>query len=94
VPRTAYATPCARTAFADCLEHPPLQNANGGLYPDIPTTIRRTYATQGLRGFYAGLGTNAIRILPGTCAFFVAYENLSWWIRSTADSRAAAAGDD
>lgn len=64
------------------------QNSNPTLYPDIPTTIKRTYATQGLRGFYAGLGTNALRILPGTCAFFVAYENLSYFFRTTAARRA------
>ncbi|CED83694.1 mitochondrial fad carrier protein [Phaffia rhodozyma] len=65
-----------------------IQSSNPTLYPNIPTTIRLTYASSGLRGFYNGLGTNAIRILPGTCAFFVAYENLSWLFRREALKRA------
>lgn len=71
----------------------PPQNSTPALYPDIPTTLRRVYATQGLRGFYNGLGTNALRILPGTCAFFVAYENLSWLFRTQAEKRAGDRGE-
>lgn len=43
---------------------------------------------EGLRSFYRGLGTNALRILPGTCTTFVVYENLVWAFRSVAISRA------
>ncbi|GAA5833060.1 hypothetical protein JCM5353_006761 [Sporobolomyces roseus] len=43
-------------------------------YTSIPDVIRRTYAHEGLRGFYKGIATNAVRILPGTCVTFVVYE--------------------
>lgn len=33
---------------------------------------------------YKGLGTNALRILPGTCTTFVVYENLVWAFRTLA----------
>lgn len=33
---------------------------------------------------YKGLGTNALRILPGTCTTFVVYENLVWAFRMLA----------
>ena len=37
-----------------------------------------------MRGFYRGLGTNLVRVLPGTCVTFVVYENLAWLLRSSA----------
>ncbi|SGY78744.1 BQ5605_C008g04934 [Microbotryum silenes-dioicae] len=46
-------------------------------YKSIPDCIRRTYLESGWKGFYKGLGTNAVRILPGTCVTFVVYEQLS-----------------
>ena len=46
-------------------------------YTSIPDVIRRTYAHEGLLGFYKGIGTNAVRILPGTCVTFVVYEQVS-----------------
>ncbi|KAL8290045.1 hypothetical protein RQP46_002984 [Phenoliferia psychrophenolica] len=46
-------------------------------YTSIPDCITRTYAAEGLVGFYKGLATNAVRILPGTCVTFVVYEQLS-----------------
>ncbi|GAA6061169.1 hypothetical protein JCM10212_005755 [Sporobolomyces blumeae] len=46
-------------------------------YTSIPDVIRRTYANEGLRGFYKGIATNAVRILPGTCVTFVVYEQTS-----------------
>lgn len=39
--------------------------------------ILSTYREEGLRAFYRGIGPNALRILPGTCVTFVAYENIS-----------------
>jgi solute carrier family 25 folate transporter 32 len=39
----------------------------------IPNCVRRTYASEGMLGFYKGLSTNAVRILPGTCVTFVVY---------------------
>ncbi|SCV70719.1 BQ2448_3481 [Microbotryum intermedium] len=46
-------------------------------YKSIPDCIRRTFQESGWKGFYKGLGTNAVRILPGTCVTFVVYEQLS-----------------
>lgn len=40
-----------------------------------------------MRGFYRGLGTNLVRVLPGTCVTFVVYENLAWLLRTTAVAR-------
>jgi solute carrier family 25 folate transporter 32 len=71
------------------------------LYPQnfTPTTatpklsmlsvIASTYRNEGLLAFYKGLGTNALRILPGTCTTFVVYENLVWGFRSLALRRQA-----
>ncbi|KAG7575421.1 hypothetical protein FFLO_00240 [Filobasidium floriforme] len=65
-----------------------IQNAaTSDLYPNIPKTISRTFRQEGLRAFYKGLGTNALRILPGTCTTFVVYENLVWGFRGIADWR-------
>ncbi|KAF5390472.1 hypothetical protein D9757_005230 [Collybiopsis confluens] len=57
------------------------------LYPNIRSTISRTWSQDGFRGFYRGLATNFVRILPGTCVTFVVYENLAWLLRSTAAKR-------
>ena len=56
-------------------------------YPTIPACIKKTWAEEGVRGFYRGLGTNLVRVLPGTCVTFVVYENLAWLLRTTAVKR-------
>lgn len=61
-----------------------IQNAAPSEGLTIPKVIRNTYQQEGLRAFYKGLGTNAIRILPGTCTTFVVYENLVWLFRKAA----------
>ncbi|RDX52956.1 mitochondrial FAD carrier protein [Polyporus arcularius HHB13444] len=62
-------------------------NATAHLYPTIPVCIKKTWAEEGFRGFYRGLGTNLVRVLPGTCVTFVVYENLAWLLRTTAVAR-------
>ena len=62
-------------------------NLTSHLYPTIPACIKKTWAEEGVRGFYRGLGTNLVRVLPGTCVTFVVYENLAWLLRSTAARR-------
>jgi solute carrier family 25 folate transporter 32 len=62
-------------------------NGISNQFPTIPTTVKRTLHQEGLRGFYRGLGTNLVRVLPGTCVTFVVYENLAWLLRSTAAKR-------
>ncbi|TBU50557.1 mitochondrial FAD carrier protein [Dichomitus squalens] len=62
-------------------------NLTSHLYPTIPTCIKKTWAEEGLRGFYRGLGTNLVRVLPGTCVTFVVYENLAWLLRTSAVKR-------
>ncbi|KAL0071460.1 mitochondrial FAD carrier protein flx1 [Marasmius tenuissimus] len=65
-----------------------LQNdTTAHMYPTIRSTIATTWTNEGLRGFYRGLGTNLVRILPGTCVTFVVYENLAWLLRTTAAKR-------
>lgn len=66
-------------------------NATQHLYPDILTTVKRTWKGESVRGFYRGLGTNLVRVLPGTCVTFVIYENLAWLLRTTAARRQALA---
>ena len=63
-------------------------NATAHLYPTIPACIKKTWAEEGVRGFYRGLGTNLVRVLPGTCVTFVVYENLAWLLRTSAAARA------
>ncbi|XP_006459782.1 hypothetical protein AGABI2DRAFT_202161 [Agaricus bisporus var. bisporus H97] len=64
-------------------------NAQAELFPDIPTTIKRTWKQDGFRGFYRGLGTSLVRVLPGNCITFVVYENLAWLLRTSAAKRDA-----
>ncbi|KAG1888866.1 mitochondrial carrier domain-containing protein [Suillus subluteus] len=64
-------------------------NATTHLYPDISTTIKRTWQGERIRGFYRGMGTNLVRVLPGTCVTFVVYENLAWLLRTSAARREA-----
>ncbi|KAJ9116036.1 hypothetical protein QFC20_000705 [Naganishia adeliensis] len=67
-----------------------IQNAaTSHIYPDIPTCIRTTYRQEGFLAFYKGLGTNALRILPGTCTTLWCYEQLVWGFRSIAGKREA-----
>ncbi|KAF8511165.1 mitochondrial FAD carrier protein [Gautieria morchelliformis] len=69
-------------------------NATAHLYPNIRTCIRRMWATEGAAGFYRGLGTNLVRVLPGTCVTFVVYENLAWLLRTSAAKREDRKGGD
>ena len=62
-------------------------NATTHLYPTIPSTIKRTWLDEGIQGFYRGLGTNLVRVLPGTCVTFVVYENIAWLLRTGAARR-------
>ncbi|KAF8727167.1 hypothetical protein AX14_007535 [Amanita brunnescens Koide BX004] len=64
-------------------------NIKRGVFPNIPITVKRTWSNEGIRGFYRGLGTNMVRVLPGTCITFVVYENLAWLLRTTAARREA-----
>lgn len=66
---------------------PVQDNAAIHQFPNIPVTIQRTWSQEGIRGFYRGLGTNLVRVLPGTCVTFVVYENLAWLLRTTAAKR-------
>jgi len=62
-------------------------NATAHLYPDTPTCITRTYSEGGIKAFYRGLGTNLVRVVPGTCVTFVVYENIAWLLRRAAARR-------
>jgi solute carrier family 25 folate transporter 32 len=70
-----------------------IQNGPPGGENTIPKVIARTYRQEGFLAFYKGLGTNALRILPGTCTTFVVYENLVWAFRKMAKRRAAQAAE-
>ncbi|KAI8452399.1 mitochondrial FAD carrier protein [Phakopsora pachyrhizi] len=62
-------------------------SSSSAYYRSIPDCVRQTYRVEGLRAFYRGLATNSMRVLPGTCVTFVVYENLSRWMRETAELR-------
>ncbi|GAA6005045.1 hypothetical protein JCM11491_002320 [Sporobolomyces phaffii] len=62
-------------------------------YTSIPDVIRRTYAAEGVAGFYKGIATNAVRILPGTCVTFVVYEQVSRWLERMGERREASSTD-
>lgn len=57
----------------------------------IPSTIAHTWAHEGITGFYRGLATNLVRVLPGTCVTFVVYENIAWLLKRAASRRQARA---
>ncbi|KAG8803470.1 hypothetical protein FRC19_004625 [Serendipita sp. 401] len=68
-----------------------IQNdATSALYPNIRACVRLTWRDEGARGFYRGLGTNLIRVLPGTCITLVVYENIAWILRRQAAARGSA----
>ncbi|RKO96442.1 hypothetical protein CXG81DRAFT_16223 [Caulochytrium protostelioides] len=45
-------------------------------YDGVVATTRVIWQREGARGFYKGLATNLIRVLPGTCITFGVYESL------------------
>jgi solute carrier family 25 folate transporter 32 len=46
--------------------------------------LKRTFASEGIQGFYRGLTPNILRVLPGTCITFAVYESLSGLMRDHA----------
>jgi solute carrier family 25 folate transporter 32 len=78
----------------------PTPNTPTSIKPTSPTKIsipaisRAIWRNEGLKGFYKGLGTNALRILPGTCTTFVVYENLVWGFRALALRREGGGVED
>lgn len=46
-------------------------------YKGAVDCIKKTWAFEGWRGFYKGLGTNLLRVTPATMITFVTYENVS-----------------
>ncbi|KZS92614.1 mitochondrial carrier [Sistotremastrum niveocremeum HHB9708] len=62
-------------------------NATAHLYPNIRTCVTKTFRDEGMSGFYRGLGTNLVRVLPGTCVTLVVYENIAWILRTAAMRR-------
>lgn len=65
-----------------------IQNdATSAIYPNIRTCVKMTWTNEGAKGFYRGLATNLVRVLPGTCITLVVYENIAWLLRSQAALR-------
>ena len=60
----------------------------------IPSTIAHTWAHEGFVGFYRGLATNVIRVLPGACITFVVYENIAWLLKRAASRKETRAKAD
>jgi len=60
----------------------------------IASTIAHTWTHEGVAGFYRGLATNLVRVLPGTCVTFVVYENIAWLLKRAAVRREARQGGE
>ncbi|OLY78867.1 Mitochondrial folate transporter/carrier [Smittium mucronatum] len=59
-----------------------MQDQGAGIaYNKLGTTFTHIYRTEGLQGFYKGLGPNIVRVLPGTMITFLVYENVSKYFR-------------
>jgi solute carrier family 25 folate transporter 32 len=54
------------------------------MHGPLPAARRRS---EGVRGFYHGLGPSILRVLPATCITFVAYENITYALRMAAIRR-------
>lgn len=63
--------------------------ATSHLYRNAWHCAVRTWCDEGPRALYRGFTTNVVRIVPGTCVTFVAYENVARLLRMAAASRAA-----
>ncbi len=46
----------------------------------ISGVVKRIWKGEGWRGFYRGLGTNAVRVLPATWVTFLVYENVRFYV--------------
>ncbi|KAK6349827.1 hypothetical protein TWF696_006094 [Orbilia brochopaga] len=46
------------------------------VYSSARNAVFQTWQSQGIAGFYRGLGPNLVRVLPATCITFVVYENV------------------
>lgn len=51
-----------------------LRSSNVSVNENIRGICRQIYQKEGIRGFYKGVGTALIRILPGQCLTFVTFE--------------------
>lgn len=50
-------------------------------YEGAVDVMRRIWTHEGVRGFYKGLGTSFIRVMPATMCTFVVYEHVSDAVR-------------
>jgi len=61
-----------------------LQNQrNNEFYHGSLDVLKKIYVREGLTGYYKGVFTNVIRVLPNTCVTFLVYETLSRCFSST-----------
>ncbi|XP_044756063.1 mitochondrial folate transporter/carrier [Coccinella septempunctata] len=56
-------------------------------YNGIMDCLRKTWKNEGWKGFYKGLGTNLVRVVPATMLTFVVYENVSHFLISSSGKR-------
>lgn len=74
--------------FAGCATYPyqvlraRLQTYDArGTYKGVRDAFVQTLRTEGLAGFYKGLGPNLVRVLPSTWVTFLVYENARIYLR-------------
>jgi solute carrier family 25 folate transporter 32 len=76
--------------FAGCITYPyqvirtRLQSYDAAVvYRGAWDATRQTWRSEGLAGFYKGLGPNLLRVLPSTWVTFLVYENTRRYILKT-----------
>ncbi|CAG9853973.1 unnamed protein product [Phyllotreta striolata] len=56
-------------------------------YTGLGECVKLTWTHEGWRGFYKGLGTNLVRVVPATAITFVTYENVSHWLLKHSENK-------
>ena len=55
-------------------------------YTGVRDVVTQLSRTEGIAGFYKGLGTTLLRIVPSSCVTFFIYENTRWLLLRPEDS--------
>ncbi|KDD74625.1 hypothetical protein H632_c1174p0, partial [Helicosporidium sp. ATCC 50920] len=59
--------------------------ALGARYSGVAHAVRATWAREGLRGFYRGLGPNVLRVMPQSAITLLVYETVLGWFNKSAE---------
>lgn len=59
------------------------QKDRKGHHASVTMLIRTVWQNEGIRGFYRGLATNLLRVVPAGAITFVSFEFISKWLMQT-----------